>query len=736
MTAPPAVRAEKLRRALNEHSYRYFVLHDPVIPDAEYDRLYSELVALESRNPKLVTPDSPTQRAGSDLEEGFAKAPHPRPVLGLANAFAAADLRDWEARNRRLASDAPFHYLVEPKFDGLTIVLRYEGGVLVQGTTRGDGAVGDIVTHNARTVQSIPLRIPVSGNGTVPPVLVVRGEVLFTKEAFARLNKSEGQRFVQARSAASGTLKQKDARITAQRPLSMYCYDILYSEGLEVDRRIDQLDLLKAWGFVIPPDVMLCQTLGEVQDRITWWGEQRAGLPYEIDGVVIKVNDLALDGRLGAVGKDPRGAIAYKYPAEEATTTLLGIESQTGRTGKVTPTALLEPVIVGGVTVSRATLHNYDFIAGLDLRLGDTVLLKRSGDVIPYIIGPVKKLRSGEEQPIVPPSDCPSCQTALVRESDAVDLLCTNAQCSGRIFEGLEFFASRGGMNIEGLGPRAIEQLIAAGLVSDPGDLFTLQADQLEKLDGFASGKTRGLLTALEAAKQRPYERVLGSLGIPGLGETMAHAIVKAVPALDQLSTLARMVHEAKEKTIQRLPALDGSFVDVVVKAAGSADARAVITRAAQVAGHEFDPEELEAIQLDVGRAIAAVQPLHQINGVGSSLIKAIVAWFAYDNNQATLDKLRAAGLQLESAPPEPTENALRGLTFVLTGKLPSLTRAAAKALIQANGGRVAGSVSSRTDYLVAGEKAGSKAAKAESLGVPVLDEEALQALVAPQPAA
>jgi len=726
----PHEQAAALRRKINEHNYRYHVLHAPIITDGEYDQLLQELRNLEDAHPEVVTLDSPTQRAGSDLTQGFAKVQHPRPVLSLANASSSQDLEAWESRNRRIAPDGVYTYVVEPKFDGLTIVLWYEEGILVRAATRGDGSMGDEVTANARTIQPIPLRIPITGGQTAPPVLVVRGEILFTREAFAALNarrREQGEpTYVNARNTASGSLKQKDARLTAERDLSAYCYDVLYAEGMPTLSRMAQLDMLKELGFVTPPGVQRCEDLTSVQERIAWWAEQRPILPYEIDGVVIKVENRTLETTLGVVGKDPRGAIAYKYPAEEATTRLLKVEARVGRTGRVTPTAHLEPVFVGGVTVSRATLHNYDFISSMDLRLGDTVLLKRSGDVIPYIIGPIVAARTGKEQPIVPPSACPVSGDALVNEDGAVDLVCPNPRCPERIFRSVTFFASRGGMNIEGLGPKTLRLLIDEGMIADEGDLFLLQAEQLLPLRGLAEKKVTQLLASVAGVKERPLAKVVASLGISGLGETMAGLITKVIPSTDALVMITRDMRSAEAEAVLLAPSLKGVFLDTALKSMQASDPVKRTLRLVEAQGHEAPSERLLHC---FERAHSAVRPLIDIDGVGHALVEAILEWFSDEHNLALLDKMRDAGLRLVAENQKEQSTMLEGLTFVITGKLPTFSRAEARTFIEEHGGRVTGSVSRKTNYLVAGEAAGSKAAKAQKLGIPVLGEVALRAM-------
>lgn len=665
-------RVEELRRVLNEHIYRYHVLNAPIIADSEYDALFEELKRLEAEHPELITPDSPTQRVGSDLQEDLPKVRHPAPILSLGNVFSPEEIRAWRERiGRLLPENARLAYVVEPKFDGLTVVLTYEDGVLVQGATRGNGELGDDITGNVRTVRTIPLRIPVSGNrSAVPHRLVVRGEVLFHKKDFAELNRrmvAEGlPPFVNARNTAAGAIKQKDTRITAQRPLTAYCYGIVAADGPVPATQWETLHYLRDLGFLTAHDVI--QRFDNLDDVITFvqaFEARRHDLPYEIDGLVIKIDDLATYHDLGVVGKDPRGAVAYKFPAEEATTRLIDIAANVGRTGVLTPTAILEPVFVSGVTVRQASLHNYDLIAQKDIRIGDRVIVKRSGEVIPYVVGPILAARTGEERPITPPAICPACGSPVARDEGEVAYYCTNAACPERIARNIEYFVSREAMDIEGLGERGVRQLLEQGLIHDEADLFTLTVDDLLQLEGFADKKARNLLNSIQAAKQRPLARLIAALGIRGVGSTVAELLAQHFRSIDRLA------------------------------AAGS--------------------EELQSLE-----------------GLGPHTAKAIVEWFANPRNRTLIEKLRRAGVRLEeTAAPQPRlSDRLAGLTFVLTGTLPTLKRNEAAALIEQHGGKVVGSVSKKTSYVVVGEEPGSKLTKAQELGVPLLDEAGLLALL------
>lgn len=667
-----AMRAAELRRLLNEHNYRYHVLNAPTITDAEYDALYHELKAIEAEHPELITPDSPTQRVGSDLQADLPKVRHVAPVLSLANAFSTDDIRAWRDRiGKLLPDDVVLDYVVEPKFDGLTVVLTYIDGLLSLAATRGDGELGDDVTPNARTVRTIPLRIPVSSDGPpAPPRLVVRGEVLFLKRDFERLNEQMREEglplFVNARNTASGALKQKDPRITAQRPLTMYCYAIMDADGDVPTTQWDTLAYLRALGFLTADEVIRrFDDLDSAIEFIEAFEAQRHDLPYEIDGLVIKVNDLATFERLGVVGKDPRGAIAYKFPAEEATTKLLDVTANVGRTGVLTPTALLKPVFISGVTVRQASLHNYDLIEQKDIRIGDTVVVKRSGEVIPYVVGPLIGARTGVERPIKPPQQCPVCQSPVQRDEGEVAYYCINPACPERVARNIEYFVSRSAMDIEGLGERGVRLLLSKGLIEDEADLFTLTEEELLELEGFAEKKVQNLLASIQAAKDRSLARLIGALGIRGVGNTIASLLVEHYHSIDEL-------------------------------------------------------------------AAATVEDLQTIEGLGPHTAGAIVEWFANERNRKLIDKFCRAGVRLEARSVESakTSNRLEGLTFVLTGTLPHLKRDEATALIEQHGGKVTGSVSKKTAYVVAGADAGSKLAKARALGIPILDEDGLLTMV------
>lgn len=664
-----AARAAELRQLVQEHNYRYHVLSAPIITDAEYDRLYNELKNIEAENPDLITPDSPTQRVGGEPAGDLPKVQHAAPILSLGNAQSVEEVRAWLERIRKLLTpDTILDFVVEPKFDGLTVVLTYEDGILIQAATRGNGEVGDDVTANIRTIKTVPLRIPVQVAAMeVPHRLVVRGEVLFLKNDFLAVNQKQIEMglppYVNARNTASGTLKQKDARITAERPLSAFIYTIVATDGAVPETQWKTLAYLRDLGFYISEEARYFDNFERLCEHLVEFIEKRDRLPFEIDGLVVKINAHRLFEELGVVGKDPRGAIAFKFPSQEASTTLLGVEASVGRTGVLTPTAILEPVFLGGVTVKQASLHNYDLILEKDIRIGDRVIVKRSGDVIPYVVGPILESRNGDEQGILPPETCPVCGSPVQRDEDEVAYYCTNPQCPERIARNIEFFVSRGALDIVGLGERGVRLLLEKQLIQDEADLFSLTAEPLLELEGFAAKKVQNLLDSIEAAKNRPLTRLIGALGIRGVGGTTAELLVKHFPHIDQL-------------------------------------------------------------------AVATVEMLQTIDGIGEHTAQAITAWFAEPRNRDLIEKFRAAGVRLEADTPTRSSDTLAGLTFVLTGTLPTLKREEAKELIEQHGGKVAGSVSKNTSYVVAGEAAGSKLNKAQSLGIPILDETGFLALI------
>ena len=666
----------QLRDEINYHLYRYHVLDAPVITDAEYDALYAELVALEQAHPALITPDSPTQRAGSEPLPEFEKVRHPAPILSLANAFDPADLFAWRSRiGRHLPDpDMQLSYVVEPKIDGLTVVLTYENGRFTQGATRGNGEVGENITPNLRTLRALPPRIPVDPQNetAVPPTLVVRGEAFFPLDQFEAFNEARlaagDDAYMNPRNAAAGSLRQLDSTITAQRPLTLYCYDLIAWDGGDVpDSQWERLAWLRDLGFPVAPDVTHCTGLEEVATIYEEWLDKRNQINYEVDGLVVKIDDRPLADSLGFVGKDPRGAIALKFPAQERTTRLLHVQVNVGRTGILAPNAVLEPVEIGGVVVRNATLHNYDEIERKDIRLGDMVIVKRAGDVIPYIVGPVVDLRDGLEQVIERPSRCPACGETAVQLPGEVAIYCENVACPEQLVRRVEYFVSRGAMDIDGFGGKTGKQLIEAGLIGDIADIYYLEREALLALEGFQEKKVDNLLDGIGASKQQSPARLLTALGIRFVGNVVANLLVDELGGIDSIATA--------------------------------------------------DQDRLE-----------------EIEGIGPQTAVSVRQWFANERNRQVLDKLRRAGLtfavektadsdDLSAQAPQPFAD----LTFVITGTLPTWSRDEAKAFIEERGGKVTGSVSGNTDYLLAGEKAGSKLTKAESLNVPVLDEDRLR---------
>jgi DNA ligase (NAD+) len=650
-------RAADLREQLRHHNYRYHVLDDPVITDVEYDRLFRELQQLEEEYPELRTPDSPTQRVGAEPGGDLPKVRHPAPILSLSNSLDIDEVRAWRERiGKLLTEDTDLDYVVEPKFDGLSVVLNYQNGVLTRAATRGNGEVGDDVTVNVRTINQIPLRIPARPDGpTPPPTLSVRGEVLFYKDDFEKLNERQVEEgaptYVNARNTASGTLKQKDARVTASRPLSAFIYDIVAARGDIPTTQWGILQFMEASGFPVSNEVRHFEDFDKMLAYLEEFEAQRDDLPYEIDGLVIKVNDRLIFNELGVVGKDPRGATAYKFPSEEATTTLLDVEENVGRTGVLTPTAVLEPVFIGGVTVQKASLHNYDLIAEKDIRIGDRVIVKRSGDVIPYVIGPVLGSRSGDEKIITPPDFCPVCDSPVERTEGEVAYYCTNPACPERVARNIEYFVSRGAMDIVGLGEKIVRLLLDEGIIHDEADIFYLKADDFEGLEGFGEKKVSNLMSSIEVAKQRPLYRLIGALGIRGVGNTTAGLLVEHFDSIDELAN-------------------------------------------------------------------ASQETLEGITGLGPHTASAIVEWFSQPHSRELINKFRQAGVNLTAEKQE------------LAGTLPSMTRDEAKTLIEQHGGKVTGSVSKKTNYVVAGESAGSKLTKAQQLNIPVLDEAGLLHLI------
>jgi DNA ligase (NAD+) len=683
----PSARASELRAVLDEANHRYHILDAPTMSDRAYDLLFRELVDLEAAHPELVTPDSPTQRVGAPVEGGFPTVRHDVPMLSLGNAFGADELRDFDARVRRGlglgADDPPVGYVCELKIDGLAISLRYEGRRFVRGATRGDGTSGEDVTPNLRTVRAIPLTLHEDPPGDR---LEVRGEVFMPRGAFAALNEqlaAEGKPlYANARNTTAGTVRQKDPAVTASRRLSLWTYQLVGAHGLS--SHSESLELLRRLGFPVNPHVRRVEGVDSVIAFTEEWAEARKALEYETDGIVIKVDSLADQERLGFVSRAPRWATAYKFPAEQVTTKLEEIDVYVGRTGAMTPVAHVTPVQVGGTTVRNATLHNLDEIRRKDLRVGDTVVLQRAGDVIPEVVSAVVDARDGSETVWDMPPACPVCGTEALREEGEVVVRCPNPYCPAQRIGGLLHFSGRGGMDIDGLGYKIMLQLVERELVKEPADVFRLDVEALEGLDRLARKSAEKLHAAIEAARRRPLSRILISLGIRHVG---------GQTAIDLAAWLATELPRSEEES-------DAAW-----------------TRRAADRLRDASVEELTAV-----------------NGIGRVVAEAIRRFFADEHTRDTLHRLLDAGVTAEApevgAASEPAEGSLSGKTLVVTGTLPGFSRQEAEDAIRAAGGHPASSVSAKTDYLVAGDKAGSKLAKAEQLGVAILDEDGLRQLM------
>lgn len=671
MVAPDSTvrRVNKLREEIERHNYSYYVLDAPTIPDAEFDRLFRELQELEARHPELATPDSPTRRVGATPLDEFPQVRHATAMLSLNNAFSDDEVAAFDRRVREQLDAAEVEYAVEPKLDGLAIGLTYENGVFVQGATRGDGYTGEDVTANLRTVQAIPLRL----HGRHPPRrLEVRGEVIMRKRDFARLNeqqRAQGHKeFANPRNAAAGSLRQLDSRITASRRLTFFAYGIGIGEGGEVprDKHSHLLDFLEALRFPVPIERKVVRGVDGLLAYYRDLGRKRDKLPFEIDGVVYKVNDLRSQQDLGFVSRAPRFALAHKFPAEEATTELLDIQVQVGRTGALTPVARLRPVFVGGVTVTNATLHNEDEIRRKDVRIGDTVIVRRAGDVIPEVVAIVPERRPAGARKFVMPNRCPECGSRVERPEDEAVARCTaGLYCPAQRKQALLHFASRRAMDIEGLGDKLVEQLVDTGLVKTPADLYQLGMDELVQLERMAEKSASNLLAAIEGSKRTTLARFVYALGIRNVGEATARDLA------GQFGNLGAM-----------LQADEASLTEVT----------------------------------DVGPVVAA----------------SILAFFKEPHNRKVIEQLRSHGVTWEEGAPrrKAGKGFLAGKTFVLTGTLSHFTRDQAKAIIEGAGGKVTGSVSKKTDYVVSGEDPGSKYDKAVELGITILDQDGFEKLI------
>jgi DNA ligase (NAD+) len=679
-----AERIEELRALVRHHEYRYYVLDSPEISDADYDALFRELQDLEAAHPELITPDSPTQRVGGEPLAGFTQVRHGEPMLSLANAKDEEELRVWHTRVVKLAGDTgaepeELRFVLEPKIDGLAVSLRYEDGRLAVGATRGNGEIGEDVTSNLRTIATVPLAL-LPGQQSPPPLVEVRGEVYLPLAAFAQLNEQRiaaGEAtFANPRNAAAGSLRQLDPRVTASRPLSAWFYGVGYVEGREFTRHSEVLEWLRGAGFRVNPNTQVVATVEEIVAGCREWQERRDRLDYDIDGVVIKLDDRRLQAALGAVGRDPRWAVAYKFAPTTAQTRLVKIHVNVGRTGVLNPWAELEPVEVGGVTVERATLHNEDDIHRKDLREGDVVILQRAGDVIPQVVAPLTDLRTGNEKPFSMPAECPACGTPVVRVPGEVAVRCPNPDCPGKRAEAVKHFVSRGAMDIDGVGDKLVDRLLALGLIRDGADLYRLEAGTLAGLERLGEKSAANITAAVEASKKRPLARVLFALGIPHVGGENAELLVRRFGSLAALQ-------EASAEEIAETPGIGPVIAESVRE-------------------YFRDPRNLDLIARLEEAGVTMAAPAAGAGSAGAG-----------------------AGSGAIGAP-----GPLTGKTLVLTGTLPSLSRQEATDLIVAAGGRVTGSVSAKTDYVVVGEEAGSKLAKARELGIVLLDEEGLRELL------
>jgi DNA ligase (NAD+) len=660
--------ADRLRQAIRYHNYRYYVLDSPVISDAEYDALMSTLQELEQKFPTLVTPDSPTQQVGGPPREELGLVKHPIPMLSLKTVYTKDDVLSFEQNCRKELGMREVEYVAEPKFDGLAVELTYEAGRLVLASTRGDGTTGEDVTSNIRTMKEVPLVLLSAEGVEVPSRLVVRGEVLMFIDGFEELNRRRAESgdalFANPRNAAAGSLRQLDPGITARRPLHIFLYEIADISGKEINTQWDLLQTLQKWGLKVNiPESRLCHGTDELLRYHQDMYEKRDGLQYEIDGVVFKVNDRASRERLGFRSRDPRWAVAYKFKPREATTKLLDIVVQVGRTGKLTPVAVLDPVVVGGIEISRASLHNQSEINRRDIRIGDTVLVKRAGDVIPQVEGPLGDQRDGSEREFYMPSECPVCGSEVVMSEDKKTTVCPNMNCPAQLRERLIHFASKQGMDIEGLGQKRVEQLVDAGLVMSFHSLYELKKEDLTALERYADLSAAGLLSQIEGSKEQSLWRFLNALGIPHVGEHMAQVLA------NNFRTIEELMHASEEQ-------------------------------------------------------------LQSVSQVGPEVSRAVVEFFTDEHNHAEIEALIKIGLRLEEAPKAKGKQPLEGLTFVFTGTLERRTREEAEQLVADLGGHAASNVSKNTSYVVAGPSAGSKLAKAKSLGVSIISEDDFAAMV------
>lgn len=775
LTPDPALRAQQLREQINEHNHRYYVLDEPSIPDAEYDRLFNELKALEEANPELILPDSPTQRVGGAPSAAFGTVQHEVPMLSLGNAFEESDMLDFDRSVRRgldMPTDdlfgAEIEYCCEPKLDGLAVSLVYEDGYLVRGATRGDGSKGEDITTNVRTIRNIPLKLR---GDDWPKVLEVRGEVYMSKAGFDALNeraRNEGSKtFANPRNAAAGSLRQLDSSITARRPLEFCCYGIGRFEGELPRTQTAILEAVKTWGLAISPELKLVSGIQGCLDYYRDIGERRNDLSYEIDGVVFKVNDLGYQRELGFRARQPRWAIAHKFPASEELTEVLAVEFQVGRTGAITPVARLKPVQVAGVTVSNATLHNMDEVARLGVMIGDTVIIRRAGDVIPQVMQVVSDRRPADAQPIAVPEICPVCgsaveRTRLVKRSRGRETYTEGSvyRCVGRMIcqaqlkQAINHFVSRRAMDIDGLGEKIIEQLVDAGHVTSPADLYALTYEQVIELEGFADISTSNLLTAINNSKRPGLARFVYALGIPDVGEETAKLLARALGSLERIrqalpevlvylpdigNEVAHEIHAffVDDHNLKVLEQLRERGVDIQDEGDISPEYAAYVSLADFITRLEIPyvartgSERLASTFDNLQQIIEADWlELKRVDRLNDKAINSLLSYFKSDANRRKVleveQQLRDFGMHWESPKASVDNLPLAGQTWVLTGTLETFSRDVAKDHLESLGAKVAGSVSAKTHCVVAGPGAGSKLAKAQQLGVKVLDEQGL----------
>ncbi len=655
------IRAAELRELLTRYGYEYYTLDNPTVSDFEYDRLMRELIEIEGENPELVAPDSPTQRVGGEISEGFEEVSHTVQMQSLSDVFSKEELFEFDARVRAALEIQCVDYVTEMKIDGLSVSLEYTDGVFTRGSTRGNGFIGEDITQNLKTIQSIPLRL-----GEPLPFLEVRGEVYMPQKSFLRLNEqreAEGEPlFANPRNAAAGSLRQLDSKIAAERGLDIFVFNVQQIEGKELRGHRESLDYLKSIGFKTIPGDRIFKGIEEAYAEVLRIGEERGDLTFDIDGAVVKVDSFAQRELLGTTSKTPKWAAAYKFPAEQKRTKLLDIVLQVGRTGVVTPNAVLEPVRIAGSTVSRATLHNIDNIRAKDIRIGDTVVIQKAGDIIPAVTEVIKEARNGDEKPFSMPEVCPVCGAPLVREEGEAAVRCTNSNCPAQQLRSIIHFVSKPAMDIDGLGASVVEQLLDEGLISDCADIYSLKFDDLVSLERFGRKSAQNLIDAIERSKEQGLDRVLVGLGIRMIG-----------------------------------------------------------SRAAQILANEY--ENIDAL-ID-----ADAEELSAIPEIGAKMAESLCAYFKQAKSLDIIERLRRAGVKL-TYEAQRAGDALDGKTFVLTGTLPTLKRSEAKSLIESNGGKVSGSVSKKTDFVVAGEEAGSKLEKAKALGVSIITETELLDMV------